>query len=487
MTRPLTKSRYLDGLQCGKLMWTKLHARETVPAGEPWHARLALIGRQLDDLAKRLWEGAVEIPPFRDPAERVSATEKLLAKRVPLFGATFQVDGRQCRVDVLEPAPGGAWELGEIKGGTRIRNTTIQDLAFQRECLLLAGLRIDRIWVMHPDNQYVRGEHLHVHELFRRDDVTERVLRVAPYVGKTVANLRAIAAGINPDTPIGPHCHDPHACRLIPVCWAGLPPDNVTELHQAGRGAFAFLDEGIFRIRDLPDQRLGPSQRIQKQAVVTGRVQIDEDAVRRWLDRLAWPLCFLDFETMAPAVPPFAGTRPYQQVPFQYSLHVQDRPGAPLRHFEYLHEAAGDPRPDLAADLADRVPGAGSVVAWNVDGERLVLNDLAAVAPDRARVLANLAGRLVDLAEPWLSFAVYHPGQHGSTSLKAVLPTVTDLGYDDLVVASGVAATHAYEAVMASVASPDERTAVFRDLRRYCERDTLALAALLAWLQGAGA
>ncbi len=370
MPRPLTKSRYLDGLQCGKLMWTKLNAREKVPAGEPWHARLAVTARQLDDLAKQLWEGGVEVPPFRETAERVTATRKMLPKRVPLFGATFQVAGRLCRTDVLEPAPDGRWDLVEIKAGTRIRNNAVQDLAFQRDCLLHAGLELDRIWVMHPDTGYVRGEHLHVHELFRRVDVTERVLRVGPYVDKTVENLRGIARGADPDTPIGPHCHDPHSCRMIPVCWAGLPEHNVTELNRSGRGVFAFMDEGIFRIRDIPDNRLGPNQLIQKRAVVSGRVQVDGDAVRRWLDKLRWPLWFLDFETMAPAVPPFAGLRPYQQIPFQYSLHVQDEPGGPLRHHEFLHMDAGDPRPCLLKALLETVGDAGSLVAWNMDGEK---------------------------------------------------------------------------------------------------------------------
>ena len=485
MPRRLTKSRYLDGLQCAKLMWTKLNARETVPAGEPWHARLALVGRQLDDLAKQLWEDGVEVPPFRETAERVAATQKVLPKRVTLFGATFQAAGRRCRVDVLEPAADGAWDLIEIKAGSRIRNHTIQDLAFQRNCLEHAGVELNRIFVMHLDTSYVRGEHLRVAELFRKTDVTERVLRVGPYVEKTVENLREVAGGADPDTPIGPHCHDPHSCRLIPRCWAGLPPYNVTELTRLGRGVFALMDEGIFRIRDIPDARLGVNQLIQKQAVVSGEVQVDKVAVRRWLDHLRWPLWFLDFESMAPAVPPFVGLRPYQQIPFQYSLHVQEEPGGALHHHEFLHMDTGDPRPCLVKALLDTLGPEGSVIAWDMDGERLMLRELAGFAPHQAAKLQAMAERLADLAEPWRTFAVHHPDQHGSTSLKAVLPTLTDLDYEDLVVDSGVAAAHTYEAVLASAAEPDERAAIFGNLRRYCERDTLALAALLDWLRGA--
>ena len=482
MPRALSKSRYLDGLQCPKLMWVKLNARERVGRGEAWHGQLSTVARQLDDLARQLWEGAVEIPPFRDPAERVAATAKMLDKRVPIFDAAFQVAGRSCRIDVLEPAPEGRWDVVEIKAGARIRNVTVQDVAFQRDTLLLAGLELDRLWVLHMDTGYVRGEHLHVHELFKRVDVTERVLRVGPYVEKTVASLREVAAGQEPDTPIGPHCNDPHSCRLIPECWAGLPADNVTELHRAGRSAFGLMDQGIFRIRDIPDAQLGANQRIQKQAVVSGEVQIDHPAVRRWLDTLRWPLWFLDFETMAPAVPPFPGLRPYQQVPFQYSLHVQDEPGGPLRHHEFLHIDQGDPRPCLLRALLDTIGPEGSVVTWNMDYEKMVMKDLAAFQPRKATSLAAIAERVVDLADPWRTFAVHHPGQKGSTSLKAVLPTVSDLAHGDLAIGSGADATHAYEAVMASPAPPQEREAVFRDLRRYCALDTQAMVELLRWL-----
>jgi hypothetical protein len=283
--------------------------------------------------------------------------------------------------------------------------------------------------------------------------------------------------------PIGPHCHEPHSCSLIPYCWDDLPDDDVTQLHRAGRKAFAFMDEGIFRIRDVPDTKLTANQRIQKDSVVSRRAQVDADAVRRWLDGLSYPLWFLDFETMAPAVPPFPGTHPYQQIPFQFSLHAQESPDSELRHHEFLHIDAGDPRPCLVRALMDTLGPEGSVLAWNMDFERLVLADLAHDYPRHAGRLAGIAERMVDLAHPWLTFAVHHHAQQGSTSLKAVLPTVTDLAYDDMTIRSGAAATHAYEAIMTAAAPPTEREAVFTELRRYCKLDTLALVEILSWLR----
>ena len=337
MPRALSKSRYLDGLQCPKLLWNRVHAAERIPALDGWRRRIFATGRQIGDLAKQLWEDGVEVPPFRSRSEMIRATQKLLPKRLPIFEASFRVDSRFCRVDVLEPADNGTWNIIEVKAGGRIRNVNIQDVAFQRDTLLRAGLELNRFFVIHVDSRYVRGEHLHLHELLTRVDVTDRVLRVGPYVEKTISSLLTVLGGDEPEMPIGPHCSDPHDCGLIPFCWSDLPEDDVTQLHRSGRKAFGFMDEGIFRIRDVPDARLTANQRIQKKAVVSRRPQVDKKAVRQWLDGLHYPLWFLDFETVAPAVPPFPGTHPYQQIPFQYSLHVQDGPDGPLRHHEFLN------------------------------------------------------------------------------------------------------------------------------------------------------
>jgi hypothetical protein len=484
MARLLSKSRYLDGLQCPKLMWTRANDRDRIPEGPAWREHLGAANRNLRDLAKQLWEGGVEVPPFRDPLETVKATRKLLTRRTTIFEASFQAAGRICRVDIIEPGDeDDLWNIIKVKGGAKVRNMHIQELAFMRDTMLLSDVPVGRIEVLHVDTDYVRGEHLHVDELFKRVDVTERVLRVGPYVDRTVATMRGVIDGPEPDTPIGSHCNDPHTCRMIPVCWAGLPEDNVTELAHAGRRAFDLMDEGIFRIRDVPEARLGVSQKIQKQAVVTGEVQVDREAVGRWLDGLSWPLWFLDFETMAPAVPPHAGLRPYQQAPFQYSLHMLASPDAAPRHFEFLHIDAGDPRDCLLRALLDSLGPEGSIITWGAEGEKMVLGELAGFRPADAERLEALSRRIVDLADPWRTFMVHHPGQKGSTSLKAVLPTVTGLRHADLAIGSGAEATYAYESIMTAAAPPAEREAVFRSLRRYCALDTLAMVELLQWLR----
>jgi hypothetical protein len=293
--------------------------------------------------------------------------------------------------------------------------------------------------------------------------------------------------GPDPDTPIGPRCTSPYTCPLKEVCWADLPENNVTDLYSSGRRAFGYLDEGIFTIAGAPDSKLTPRQLIQKQAVIEGKIQVDQPALRQWLGQLEYPLYHLDFETMNPAVPPLAGTRPYQRIPFQFSLHTQHEPGARPTHLEYLATwdevpLPGDPRPGLVEALKAIGPE-GTVLCWNMGFEKSVLEDLAEMFRDEAEFLADLTGRMEDLIIPFRSFAVYHPRQKGNCSLKAVLPALTDFGYDELAIGDGNQAARQYQQALYGNVTVKERVMVFNNLREYCKLDTMAMVEILRRLE----
>jgi hypothetical protein len=310
------------------------------------------------------------------------------------------------------------------------------------------------------------------------------VARVREYVPRAVERLTAALAGPDPDTPIGPRCHSPAPCPLVPRCWADLPPGNVTELYRGGADAFALLDEGLFTIADLPDPMLTVKQRLQKTALRAGAPHVERQALRTWLDTLVYPLHHLDFETMNPAIPRFAGTRPFQQVPFQFSLHVQDAPGAEPRHVEFLADGAGDPRPDLVAAL-HAIGDEGSILVWNLGFEKGVLEDLAEIMPGEAEWLSGLADRLVDLIVPFRRFWYHDPAQKGRCSLKAVLPALTGRDYGDLAIADGNQAARAYVEAVYGASDAPARDRVLADLRAYCRLDTLAMVQILAVLEAA--
>ncbi len=487
----ISKSRYLNGLQCPKLLWTQLNNRELIPAPDAAQQHIFDTGHEVGDLAKLLYPDGVEVPmDFSDLAATARDTHELvncpLDSRVPIFEASFLVDGRYCRVDVLVPADDGTprWDLVEVKSSTRVRDVNVNDVAFQCDALTRAGIELRHLYLMHVNTAYVRGEEFDAHEYFHLENITERAEAVLPYVPAAVDRMLDIVTGPDPDIPIGARCKSPYTCPLMPHCWAVLPENNVTDLYYGGARAFSLLDEGLFAIADVPDRRLTPQQRLQKQTITAGEPHTDPAALRAWLDELVYPLYHLDFETMNPALPPFAGLRPYQRLPFQFSLHIQDSPGAEPRHVEFLAREGGDPRPALLRAL-HAIGAEGSILAWNMGFEKGVLNDLAELFPAEAEWLAGLNDRMVDLIVPFRRFWYHHPAQQGSCSLKAVLPAVTDLGYDELEIADGNHAARAYFEAVYGATTPAARDLVLGKLLEYCKLDTLAMVEILRVVEAA--
>jgi hypothetical protein len=500
----ISKSKYLAGLQCPKLLWTWFNDRDLIPEPGPSQQHIFDTGHLIGDLAKELYPGGKEVPMIvgtKDAIElTVTATRDLIKRRRPIFEASFLVDARYCRVDILVPVPGedgdrrsgNAWDLIEVKSSTRVKDVNINDVAFQYDALTRAGLELNRLYLMHINTSYVRGDSFDVSRFFHLADVTERAMALTSYIPATMDKMLTVIDGPDPDTPIGPRCTRPYTCPMKPVCWADLPENNVTELYFGGPKSFSLLDEGYFNIVDTPDSRLSHQQMVQKRALKSGEVQVDRKALDTWLAGLEYPVYHLDFETMNPAVPPFKGVRPYQRIPFQFSLHVQREPGAAPEHVEFLAdwsdqlargEDPGDPRPDLVAALLAAVGDTGTILTWNVAFEKGVLNDMAELYVDHGEALAAVIDRLDDLIIPFRSFSVYHPDQRGSCSLKAVLPALTDLNYDDLEVADGNHAAREYARVVYQDATPTERELVLAQLRAYCRLDTLAMVEILGKLE----
>ncbi len=495
MALSISKSKFLAGLQCELLLWTHYNARDRIPDPGPAQQFIFDTGHLVGDLAKRLYPGGIEIRRDRpdgrpDIPATVAETARLLPQRKPLFEASFLADGRYVRVDILVPADGEAWDLYEVKSSTQVKDVNLWDVAYQYDCLTRAGVELDRLFLMHLNNTYVRRGGLDVQALFAAEDVTTEARERAPLVPGLFDRFARVIAGDEPTVDIGPHCTSPYTCPLRDRCWAGLPEHPVTEFHRVGKKAFAWMAEGMATMAEVPADRLSAVQRVQQDAASSGQARFDAAAVRSWLDSLEYPLWHLDFETMAPAIPLFDGTRPYQRIPFQFSLHVQDTPGAEPRHIEYLATEPVDPRPGLLEALRAIGPD-GTVLAFNKTFEMGVLDELARDFPAHAAMCADLNSRMKDLADIFRRFQVYHPDQKGRYSLKNVLPAWTDLAYDDLEIADGQAAARAFlqavfpEAAGLDPASVNEagKAKVLADLRAYCGLDTLAMVKLMEVLR----
>jgi hypothetical protein len=472
----LSKTAFLAGRQCPKRLWCETRVPEQVPAPDDTRRAIIEQGLEVGALARRLYPGGVDVSRAGTVGEMLRLTRDLLAQRRVIFEGVFSAAGGHARADILAPE-GEGWTLIEVKSATRPDEVHLHDIAFQWHVLRSAGVPLRRACLAHVNSDYVRRGPVDPAGLFTIVDLTNEIEPLAAEIPDALAALQALLAGDQPEVPIGPQCGKPYACPLIPACWSYLPEDNVTELYR--RNGFDLLAEGYARIVDVPEERLNANQRIQQAVLRTGRPHIEAGPLRAWLDALEYPVHMLDFETASSAIPLFDGTRPYQQIPFQFSVHVLDRRGAEPRHHEFLWTEDSDPRPALVEAL--RVIGPrGSVMAYFAGFERARIDELAEAFPEAADFLEGLNRRLVDLIDPFTRFWVHHPAQHGSCSIKKVLPALTGSGYQDLAITRGDQAAREW---LKAVRGGEGAEAIFRALREYCALDTRGMVDILAYLQ----
>ena len=482
-TPQLSKSRYLSGAQCALRLWHDTFAPTL--AGAPDEVAKAAFdtGREVGEAARRRYPGGLRVGhDHRHLEQALEETRRLIASGAApaLFEAAFEHRGVLVRADVLERLPAGGWRLLEVKSGTRMKDPFLLDAALQLWVLRGAGLDVRDAAVLTLNRDYVfDGAHLDLEALFTAHPVFDEASALRDDIGAQVRALRAmLARPAAPDIAPGAHCLTPHACPYHATCTrdAVVPEHCIGELPRlAARRRVALQAARVEDIRDIPaDFPLTAPQRIVARVVREGRALVHGDLPGA-LSRLAPPVRHLDFETFAPTLPRFAGTRPCDAIPFLFSVHTE-RDGAPPAQVDYLHERDDDPRPALAERLIAALGREGTVCAYS-GYERQVLRALAAALPRRAEALRAVEARLFDLL-PVVRNGYYHPAFRGSFSLKRVLPVlVPGLGYDDLAIADGQTAAVRYAGALAHP-DPEERRRTFGELRAYCARDTLAMVRL---------
>ena len=479
----LSKSRYISGTQCHLRLWYDTRQRDLATA--PGEALRAVFetGHEVGEVAcKRFPGGHLVAHDHRHVPEALEETRQVIeAGAAPaVFEAAFEHERVLVRADVIERLPGGGWRLVEVKSTTRLKDVFLLDLAVQLWVLRGAGLDVREAAVLTLDRNYVYdGVRFDLDALFSMHPRFDEATAHLETVGAQVRTMQRMLA--EPAAPViapGGHCFTPYLCPYHEHCTRDMvvPEYGIDELPRltASRRA-PLVAAGIEEIRDIPeDFPLTRLQRILRRAVREDRAVVHGD-ITKALARIAPPVRHLDFETFAPAIPRFAGTRPYEQIPFLFSVHTE-RAGSPPEHADYLHEQHDDPRPALADRLIGAAGREGTICTYS-GYERKVLRDLATALPDRAPALRAIRRRLFDL-HPVVLNGYYHPGFRGSFSIKNVLPVVVPgMGYEDLEVADGQTAAARYARALPS-ADRDERRRTFDELRAYCARDTLALMEL---------
>lgn len=476
----LTKSRYIAGLQCPRRLWSLVH--KPLPYEAPAPGSPMDRGQEVGRKAHLLFPGGVSIneEPWQH-AEAVINTASLRGDmRVPaIFEAAFEYENIRIRVDVLERLANGAWGLREVKGSSGPKDHHLDDIALQSYVLRGAGVAVSSTELLHVNTDYVRGPgSISWTEFFTRLDVGEAV---AARVVDLPARLPAIRDCLNatglPAAEPGSHCGSPYICEFWDRCTSNKSADWIGYFPRLSKARATELSAlGIESISAIPaDFPLTPKQIVIRDATASGQPYVATE-LGRLLDAFGPPASYLDFEAMMPPIPLYEGTRPYQTIPFQWSLHTIDGDGV-LNHTEFLADGANDPRRQFAETLIDALACSDDPIIVYSAYERTRLKELAADFPDLNTALNTAISRLADLL-PIVRNAVYFPEFRFSNSIKSVAPALCPgFSYDDLDgVADGGAASAAFlQLASGRITDPGEVGQLRAALLAYCKRDTLAM------------
>jgi CRISPR/Cas system-associated exonuclease Cas4 (RecB family) len=483
-TAYLSKSLYIRGLQCHKSLYLDRHQPELRAEPTPELEALWAGGHEVGDFAHMLFPGGV-IVPF----DGLTRDEQLAKTRAEIdrgtkaiYEATFSHDDVFVKADIIVRNR-GYWDLYEVKSSTSVKEHHWDDVAVQYYVLSGCGLPMHKAYLVHVNNSYVREGDIVPEELFVLQDITGIVKEKQAAIQDTLAEMRAMLRGKMPEIDIGPHCEDPYECDFTNFCWRHVPADSVFSIRGRGIDQWELYRQGVVRLEDVPLKSLNLMQRMQVEYFLDRKSHADPAKVREFLKKVWYPVCFLDFETFASAIPLFDGTRPYQQVPFQYSMHRIDGKGAQPKHFEYLAQPGVDPRNEIAVKLPGEIPEGACVLVYNMAFEKRVLRELGEFLPGARKRLHAVSEGMIDLMEPFKRRDIYHWRMNGSYSLKSVLPVlVPEMTYEGLEIRDGAMASEAYFA-MENIADPAELARLRAALLEYCRRDTLGLVRLLEKMQ----
>jgi len=481
----LSKSKLISAWQCPKKLHLEKHHPE-LGVVTPQTESLFATGHQVGAISQQLYgtSQSVEIPFNRNMHIMVSETQRLLESGAdfPIFEATFRCENVLVRVDVLIP-DGDGWRAIEVKASTSVKDYHVLDCAIQDWVMRNCGLPLKSISLAHINNRFVYGGNGNYHGLFELVDLTEEVRTVEPTVIDMIAKARDATLGYFPEVRVGTQCSKPYDCQFQEHCW---PNDTEYPIRGLG-GSKAKLGDyvalGAHDIRDVAAEDITADTQLRIHRVTcNGKPEVLDNA-RRILGSLAYPRYYLDFETIAPAVPFWKDTRPYAAMPVQWSCHIDDGTGdgslATIRHEEFLDLSAEAPMRALAEKMIDCLGNDGPVLMYTNYEER-VIEGLVDLFPDLKSPLRAIIDRLFDL-HPVVKDNYYHPDMLGSWSIKAVLPTIAPhMDYANLEgIKEGTGASDGFIEAIDPETSPGRKAELEGQLLRYCRFDTEAMVEIV--------
>lgn len=487
----VTKSRYLTIKRCIKEAWLDLHHPYEAIL-DPALDKRALDGKIVGEYAKKLFPNVIDVTSYRedkslDINNMIGLTNRYLASGDKVIAeASFLVDNLFCSIDLLKPV-GEEYEIYEVKATTKVEKEHLCDAAFQKYVLEKRGLKVKDVYIVHLNNDYIRKGDIDVDKLFKIERVTLHpdFLFESSDIENQLANFKIVEEDElnNEDNYFSSNCS---GCKYQQYCLRKLPKPNVTDINGL-RDKYVYLRNNIITFTDVLTSgvKLNKRQRVQVNSYLNNKeVVIDVKAIKNFLKTIKYPVYHLDFESIQLPIPPSDNSWPYEQIPTQYSLHIEYENGH-LEHKEFLGNSI-DPRREIAESLCKDIPMGVCVLAYNKTFECSRIQELADLFPDLREHLLNIKENVVDLIIPFKNGSYYHKDMGGSNSIKYVLPALfpvdPELDYHALpLVHNGGEAMDIYPKMIE--AQGREKSDIRDGLLKYCCLDTLAMVKVLSKLK----
>ncbi|MBL7894508.1 MAG: DUF2779 domain-containing protein [Bacteroidia bacterium] len=481
----LSKSTYMRGLKCHKSLYLNKYGKELRDETSDSQQYIFDQGTEIGELAANLFPHGIDLTPDSvfDYTESIRRTQELISRKERvIYEAAFLQEGVLCAIDILV-YDGKNYRAYEVKGSTSVSDTYIQDASLQYYLITKSGVKLMDISIVHINNEYVKKGDLDINQLFTIQSVLTEVLNEQKNIPNNIAEFKKVLEKKNnpPTIDIGAHCNSPYSCDFLGHCWKHIPENSIFDLSGLrSEKKFALYNNGIITFNQITKEAeesfLNDKQKMQVFAELEQRTYLDGENIRSFINELQFPLYFLDFETMMPAIPLYDDSRPFQQIVFQYSLHILKSKGSTPEHDEFLAEPdKGDPRRPFIEKLIKDCGNSGDILVYNIGFEKGRLNELAEDFPEYSVSINKIIARLKDLMIPFFKRWYYTPEMKGSYSIKSVLPAlVPDMSYSDLEIQEGGTASATFTE-MARGTFKGDVAKTRRALIEYCTLDTLAM------------
>ena len=474
----LSKSKYCNGIQCKKMLW--LDKYRSNYKEEIDNSRVLDNGNDVHEVARKLFGEDINIKFNENLNNMIIDTKKTLKNdKCVITEASFVFKDNFCSVDILKK-DGNNYEMFEVKSSTHLKDIFINDLSYQYYVLTKLGYNVVKAYVVILDSSYIRNGNLELDKLFKKIDCTDKVIELQGIVQNNIDDINKYMNKVDePNDDIGNYCFEPYKCPFFNYCTRYIEKPNVFDIRlMSNNKKIELYKKNMYCYKDLLNEKIHDKYKQQIEFELYNKKEyINKKKIKEFLDKLSYPLYFLDFETFQMSIPKYDGVKPYMQIPFQYSLHYYEMSGK-LNHKEFLSEADVDPRRKLAEQLVKDIPNDTCVLAYNMSFEKTVIKNLATLYPDLSDSLMNIYNNIRDLMIPFKNRDYYTKDMHGSYSIKYVLPALftndPNLDYHNLdLVHNGSEAMDIYAHL--GEYSKEEQLKIRDSLLKYCYLDTYAM------------